>query len=205
MLYDRKKFFDKYRKQFGALHQTQVEGLEYLLSRMERDYRLTLPEQHAYMLATVSRETKWSFQPIKEGTSRGEALRKVTPTDAQVIARLDRALRMGIIKRYYWPKVNGNYYFGRGDVQITFPDNYQRLGIKLGIDLYGHPDLALDPFNAYNIMSVGMADGLFTGHSLIKYINNIKCDFVYARQVVNRMDAAAEIAVDARKFLICLT
>ena len=40
---------------------------------------------------------------------------------------------------------DGARYFGRGFPQITWKNHYKNYGERLGVDLVGNPDLALDP------------------------------------------------------------
>lgn len=66
-------------------------------------------------LATIAVETAFTFKPIAELGG-------------------DKYLRS---KKYY-------PYYGRGVGQITWQDAYEKYGKLLGIDLVGHPELALD-------------------------------------------------------------
>src|SRR5512143_2758540 len=83
---------------------------------------LYMPEQIAYVLATVEWESAGTFQPVREGFWHENA----------------EEWRRTHLTRYY-------PYYRRGYVQITWEDNYRHYGEKLGIDLVGNPDLALDP------------------------------------------------------------
>lgn len=44
-------------------------------------------------------------------------------------------------------------FYGRGFIQLTWEENYRTYGERLGLDLVGHPDLALDPTVAARIMA----------------------------------------------------
>ena len=44
-------------------------------------------------------------------------------------------------------------YFGRGLIQLTGKDNYERCGSNIGVDLVGNPDLLTDP--KYAALSAG--------------------------------------------------
>jgi predicted chitinase len=185
-----KPFFDGYRKDFGSLSQSQVEGLNALLKSFASDPLLTDIRDAAYMLATCWRETDQTYKPITEygGVS-------------------------------YFNKYNGRNgntapgdgykYRGRGYVQLTFKNNYARASTELskltdrypdGVDLVNNPDHALDPQVAGDIMLIGMREGWFTGKKLSDYINNAKTDFVNARKIINGLDHAVEIADTAEKY-----
>jgi len=127
--------------------------------------------QIAYILATVEHETNGTFLPVVEAYWLSESWRK-------------KHLR-------YYP------YYGRGLVQITWKENYEKFGALLGIDLVAEPDLALDLDNAVFILVYGMKHGIFTGKSLNDYIHGGTVDFFHARRIVNGMDKANHIAVIA--------
>jgi hypothetical protein len=92
-------------------------------------------------------------------------------------------------------------YYGRGYVQLTWRDNYEKLGRVLGVDLVNNPDLANDPDLAAKITVIGMRDGLFTGVGLDDYIGGGRADFVSARRIVNDSDKMNFTAAQAERFL----
>lgn len=63
----------------------------------------------------------------------------------------------------------------------------------------------MQPDNAYNIMLLGMTEGLFTGKKLIDYINDSSADYINARRVINGTDRAQLIAGYAQDFENLLT
>ena len=180
MKINREQFFEGYRAAFGSLNQSQVDGLDFLLGKLEHD-TFSL-KQTAYILATIHHETGvrrngelQTFQPIKELRERSDSPRR---------ANQDR----------YW--LTG--FYGRGLVQITWEKNYRKFGIA------NDPDKALEPETAYEIASRGMREGLFTGKKLSDFING-KADYRNARKVINGLDRADEIAAKARKWEAILT
>lgn len=105
-----------------------------------------------------------------------------------------------------WDKYQHRYwnsgYYGRGFVQITWKDNYEKMGKLIGVDLVNNPDKALDPIYAAQIMVVGLMKGVFTGKKLSDYINGNTADFYNARRtvgniMVNGKDTALMIQKDA--------
>lgn len=158
------------------MDQSQVDGLNFLLDKLEADsFSLT---QASYVLATVKWESANTFQPIKE--KRGRV-----------------GTRIRVLQDRYW---NTGAY-GRGYVQLTWPKNYEKFGMPDPVDY----DLALKPEKAYEILSVGMRDGLFTGKKLSDYVNDTETDYHDARRVVNGTDRADAIAQIANKFERILT
>lgn len=182
---NREKFYNGYRKNFGKLKQSQVDGLNFLLARLEVEENLTTP-MIAYILATVMHEAMVkgvaTFQPVIEGGSYNYFKYLIGKLGIKNLAE-------------------ANKFKGRGYVQITGKTNYIHFSNILGIDLIGNPDLALEKETAYKIMILGMTKGLFTGKRLSQYFNNDNEDFYNARRIINGLDRAKLIQDYAIKFL----
>lgn len=158
----------------GSLKQDQVDGLT-LLVEEGRKRDLSIPVI-AYVLATAFHETAKTMQPIEEyGKGRG---------------------------RIYGTKDSetGHAYYGRGHVQLTWRDNYAKMGRWLGLDMVKHPDHALNPEVSVQVIYEGMVRGMFTGRGVGHFINAEKKDYRNARRVVNGTDKAGLIAGYAQNF-----
>ena len=182
IVFNRTRFFSRYKEFFGPLSQSEVDGISLLLKTFESSV-LPFAERHiAYMLATVFHETGQAMTPVVEHG-----------------------------KLSYFNKYNGRggnsapddgfRYRGRGYVQLTFKDNYKHAGEKLSVDLVGHPDLALAADVAGKILTVGMWEGWFTGKSLQSCLpSSSQPDYFHARRIINGMDRAQLISDEAAKF-----
>lgn len=172
-MYNRELFFHNYINFYGSLEQSQVDGLEFLLSKFDNE--LFSPEQIAYMLATVKHETAHTFQPIEE---RGGY----------------NYFRYLIGKLGIRSLAEANKFKGRGYIQITGRTNYEKFSLILKEDLVSVPSLVLIKENAYNIMKYGFINGTFTGKKLTDYINGDKLDYYNARRIINGTDKAELIS-----------
>ena len=165
-----------------------------LIIRTAKEYDL-LRNELAYVLATAYHETGRTMKPVRETFGKN---------DAQVISRLDAAWSGGrlpwVRSRYWAPDFEGKSWYGRGYVQLTHRDNYERAGDKLNVTLVDDPDMALDPGIAAQILVKGMQEGWFTGKKLSDYITLQKSDFISARRIVNGTDRAAIIANYAKAY-----
>ena len=177
---NRSQFFAAIRPLFKRLSQSQVDGLNFLLDAFEQDGGLSVQEM-AYMLATAYHETAATMLPIEEyGKGRGRKYGQNIDIDGS---------------RY---KGLPHIYYGRGYVQLTWLTNYKRAGDKICVDLVNHPELALNPTYAAQIMIAGMREGWFTGKKLSDYIST-KADYVGARRIINGTDKAQLIAGYAKQ------
>jgi len=134
-----------------------------------------LNTQITYVLATTQWETNQTFEPVREAYWLSEN----------------------------WRKNNLRYYpfYGRGFVQLTWKNNYEKYSRILGVDMASDPDIAMRPNVALFVLVHGFKTGTFTGRKITDYIDETKTDFVRARRCINGTDKAHEIADIAKKFL----
>jgi len=193
MAFDRKFFFDYVRRNLfdGRLQQRQVDGLNLLFDHWEQ----LLPQGDlrwlAYALATVHYEVDRTMQPIREYGSAAY-FRDMYDIEGRFP---EKAVQLSNVH-----PGEGARCCGRGFVQLTGRRNYDEWSERLGIDLAGNPDLALDGTIAATILFEGMRFGTFTGKRFSDYLNDEKTDWVNARRIVNRLDKASLIAGFARHY-----
>jgi hypothetical protein len=181
MKFDHEIFFNRYKEEFDVkLTQSQVDGIEALLTFIEEDAAVKDVRWAAYMMATIKHECADQWKPIPEFAS-----------GKQYEGRLD----LGNTQPGDGPR-----FKGRGYVQITGRANYRKFSQRLSVDLVGTPLLALDPQISYKIASLGMRQGLFTGKSLGDFIHEEVKDYRNARRIINGLDKADRIKGFAEKF-----
>lgn len=189
---DRKKFFDRVRDGIlgPTLDDREVNGCNAILDAC-KGWPISWT---AYALATAYHETAHTMQPIKEYGGEKYFNRMYGPEGANPA----RARRNGNTK-----PGDGARYCGRGYPQLTWKNNYEKMGRLIGVDLVGNPDLALNPDIAARIMREGMARGTFTGVSLADClpdeIGTLE-QFLKARRIINGVDRRLLIAQYALKF-----
>lgn len=167
-MFDRAVFFDAVRGSLfgGSLKQQQVDGMNFKLDVWEAHPYSDDLRHLANPFATSFHETAAAMWPVEEyGKGQGAEYGKPDP-------------------------VTGYAYYGRGDVQLTWADNYKKMTAELNLsgadDLYWHPDRALDPKISADVMYVGMTKGLFRApHNLAKYFNATTDDPYNARDIIN--------------------
>ena len=105
-------------------------------------------------MATAYHETR--LLPVREGYKK---------TDAAARKFVRWAWNKKIIKLpYHRPdSKTGHVYYGRGFIQLTWAENYKKMGraIGMGDELYLNPDLVLMPEVAAKVLTVGMIKGKF--------------------------------------------
>ena len=189
---NRQAFFDSCRAGIlgPTLEQDEVSGCEAVLDAMAG-----LPLSWcAYALATAYHETAHTMQPIREFGGPKYLTRMYDITGA----RPSLARQMGNTA-----PGDGVRFCGRGYVQLTWKANYAKAGGKLGVDLVAHPEQAMNPGIAAQIMRAGMVEGWFTEKALKDYLpgrTGSLAQYQQARRIINGTDKAALIAGYAMQF-----
>ena len=175
-MFNRKVFFDIVRSSLfpGGMTQSQVDGMEAILSAWEENPRSDNLRWLSYPLATTAHETGFTMQPIEE-YGKGSGMEYGKP-DAET----------------------GQTYYGRGYVQLTWKDNYIRADEELGFghtegdvtSCEWHPGNQLKAEVAAETMFQGMVEGWFRGDSkgrqtLERWFNETTDDSYMAREIIN--------------------
>lgn len=192
-MFDRTTFFAYVRKApFGnRLTQEQINGMEVILDEWESKHSYRDLRWLAYILATAFHETGGRMVSVREGFAK---------TDAG-------ARKIVAARKYGKPNADtGHVYYGRGLVQLTWFENYRRMGDILNLPLAEDPDIALEPEVSVAILFEGMMDGRssradFTNKGLEDYFNETTDDPVGARAIINGKDKQHLIAGYHQSFL----
>ena len=181
---DRDHFFTSVRESLfnGVLSQRQVDGMNYLLDVWERLFADKDIRWLAYALATTFHETAYNMRPLEEyGKGSGQPYGVTTGPYEQA-------------------------YYGRGHVQLTWMENYQKAENFLAeryaadVPLHQYPHRMLEDEPSALVLFDGMIWGWFTGVKLADYFNDAEEDPVNARKIVNGLDKAETIAGYYAKF-----
>lgn len=189
---NRQKTYENIRKNFGTLNQKQVEGFEAIFDEYER-LKWTDKRHLAYILATIWHEVNKTMEPIAEyGKGKNR----------------DYGKRLRFNRKLY--NHTTNIFYGRGHVQNTWIDNYEKLTTANleGWDFVLNPELLLKMQPSIWATFFGMKTGLYTGKKLDSYFNNLNNNPIMARSIINGKkkgekypDKAELIATYYHKFL----
>ena len=165
-------------KLFGnKISDSQAEGITAIVDEFERR-KLADSRYLAYILATILHETAKTMQPIEE-FGKGKNM------------RYGKKVRYNG-KPYY---LLDHIYYGRGHVQVTWLDNYEKLTIASKqnghqYDFVNHPELLLQMKPSIWATFYAMINGIYTGKRLSDYFNSNRTDWINARRIINGLDKA---------------
>lgn len=193
---DRAKFFTALKKRgsgvFGtSLSQSQVDGINGILDAFAThgDGRA---KTLAYAMATAYHETGGKMVPVREGFAKSDASAR------RIVANRKYGKPAG---RY------GHVYYGRGQVQLTWMENYDRSSLDAGYDLVSYPDKMLDPVISARVLIRGLLDGRWNGKGkgIAFYLpDGGPDDLMNARRTVNITDKWALIGDYYKSFLAAI-
>ena len=187
---NRNFFFEQSKSSLfdGKFKQSQIDGMNAILDEWETNHAKKDDRWLAYMLATTHHETGRNMRAIEEfGKGKGR--------------RYGTNFKLDGTQYTNTP----NIFYGRGFVQLTWYENYEKAGKKIGVDLINKPELALDLKNATRILFSGMMEGWFTGKKLSKYFDLQKEDWRNARRIINSLDKADLIASYGKRYYAAIS
>jgi hypothetical protein len=227
-----------------------------LILRQALRSRVTDEHQVAYLLATAEHESgfgtprfPWTDEPLAEEGNRPHRRDDGTWAahhhlrERAVVAQSEDELEVAYWDLAYGPghhpeanamgnaqATDGRDFRGRGFVQLTWKENYRRMGDVLNdegtfqylfdgvtyggpdgepVDLVAHPDhVSRSPELAAWVLVEGMRRGLFSASgdaTLDSCIHGDDPDYRGARTLVNGGDRAEDIAVIARRYAAALS
>jgi putative chitinase len=124
-------------------------------------YDINTPKRQAAFIGQCSHESA-NFKILQENLNySAEGLMKTWPTRFPTKEVADQYARQPakIAGKVYNGRLGNtseeeaSKYLGRGLIQLTGKENYERCGLAIGVDLLSNPDLLLDP--RYAAMSAG--------------------------------------------------
>ena len=193
---NKKFFFDYIRLNLfgGSMNVKQVNGVNTILEEWETNYAKNDDRWLAYMLATAHHETGRTMQPIEEwgkgkGLPYGSRLKMTKDKNGKRIPYSDTI----------------ELFYGRGFVQLTWYENYDKAGKKLGKDFLHNAAGVMEMPNATKIMFYGMTEGWFTGAKLSSFFNTTTEDWKNARKIINGLDKWDLIKDHALKYYAAIS
>lgn len=139
-----------------------TESLKKVLYFIKQDPEIKDLREGAYLLGTAFAESGYSLQRWEADYACKSTGVKYGP-NGPCNSALNYYRSSDGKSNYYnlGTDSKGFPYFGRGLIQLTGKDNYEKYGKLIGVDLVGNGDLAIDPQNSYKVASIYMRGRTF--------------------------------------------
>ena len=139
------------------------ESLKKVLYYLKNDTAINDVRKAAYLLGTAFAESSYSLQRWEaDYACKSTGVKYGSSGPCSAALNYYRSTKKK--KDYYTLGTDskGFPYFGRGLIQLTGKANYEKYGTKIGQNLLGNGDLAMDPQNSYKIAVTYMSGRTFT-------------------------------------------
>jgi len=186
---DEKLFFKKVRQLMHrrGMKDIQFQTYKQIIAYWNSQKNMSDRRWLAYVMATAYHETQ--LRPVREGFKKSDAA-------ARKHVRWMWNKRIITLPYHRPDPVTGQVYYGRRYVQLTWAENYKKMGraIGMGDKLYRNPDLVLDPEIASKVLFVGMLKGKFRysrrtapkgWQKLSMFFNKRTANWYRARNIIN--------------------
>lgn len=161
--FDIDKLISNVDRKYGPSSQFK-ESLKKVLYFIKNDSGIDDVRKAAYLLGTAFAESGYSLQRWEADYACGSTGVKYGPGGPCSKATNYYRSNKGGKANYYnlGTDSKGFPYFGRGLIQLTGKANYEKYGKKIGQDLIGNGDLAMEPQNSYKIATEFMKARTFS-------------------------------------------
>lgn len=134
-----------------------IKSMGGMLAAKAKPYGMTTPARLAEFVAQICNETGGFRRFVENLNHSAVSLRRTWPSRfaSAAAAKIYAYLPKKIANKVYGDRMgnqrngvnddDGWLYRGRGALQLTGKDNYERFGKLLGLNLVGNPDMAADP------------------------------------------------------------
>lgn len=150
--------FSDYKKGGGKTE--FPNSLKKVIQFASKDKKINSINHLAYLLATAKVESDYSLERWESDYVCGKAGVKYKDKPCTSAINYYCSTKGG--KQNYCdgkPKdKRGLPYFGRGLIQITWKENYEKYGKKIGVDLVNNPEKIFIPENSYNVAVAYLTD-----------------------------------------------
>lgn len=131
---------------------TLAEDVAPYLAKHAASFGITTPLRCAHLVAQLCYESAYLGRLSENLNYSAERIREIFPkfaSRAEELAHRPEGLANAVYANRFGNRDevsgDGHRYRGRGLIMVTFRDNYREIGVALGTDMIGSPNLLMDP------------------------------------------------------------